>query len=156
MIFRDTAGGTVVWKHWEQTPEGLVGVFHYEVPKSASHFDVNFCCVLGKGSHKAYHGFPSYRGSLSINPVTGTILHLTVDAQLDARSPILRSAMSVSYGSVDISGESERYVCPVHSVTLSLENTGHFTILRINEVRFMNYRHFGSTHRIFSTSPPLR
>jgi hypothetical protein len=126
------------------------------VPESASHFDVNFCCVLGKRSSKSYHGFPAYHGSLSVDPATGAILRLTIDAELGSHSPIMRSAMSVNYGPVDIIGERQSYICPIHSVTLSLENTGHHTILRVNDVSFSNYRHFGSTHRILPISPQGR
>lgn len=152
MILGDSSMGSVSWSHWEQTPNGLAGVFNYEVPESASHFAVNFCCVVRRNyPSEAYHGTPAYRGSLSIDPATGTILRLTADARLKAHAPITRSAMSVSYGPIYLNGE--RYICPVRGVTLSLENTGHYTILRINQVRFTDYRRFASTHRIMPIYP---
>ena len=29
------------WSHWENTAAGVVAVFHYEVPKTASHYEID-------------------------------------------------------------------------------------------------------------------
>src|SRR6185503_16626300 len=149
VILRDAAKGTVSWSHWERAQQGLVGVFNYSVPKAASHYEVSFCCVRGSedaqsysGSDEvtfnSYHGTPAYEGKLFIDPTTGSILRITVDPELSADGPIPRSAISVSYGPVEIGGT--RYICPVHSVAVSEARTrlggdmGERTILRINQV----------------------
>ena len=40
MILTDTLKGKVTWSHWEQSAVGQTAVFHYSVPRSASHFEV--------------------------------------------------------------------------------------------------------------------
>lgn len=165
-VLRDVSKGTVSWSHWEQMEQGVGAVFNYKVPKSASHYEVSFCCVRGSEDSEnysgssdeasnSYRGTPAYHGSLFIDPSTGSILRITVDPELSSDGPIMRSAISVSYGPVEIGGN--RYVCPVRSIAISDARTrlggdmGERTILRINEVKFTNYHRFGSTSRIVMT-----
>lgn len=162
-ILRDASKGTVSWSHWEQTPAGLAAVFNYKVPGPASHYEVDFCCVRGSEDAKgysgessdgdnSYRGTPAYHGSLFIDPISGSILRITLEPELNADGPIMRSAIAVSYGPVEIGGKS--YICPVHSIAISLARTrlggdlSDRTILRINQVRFTNYHRFGSSVRI--------
>ena len=162
-ILRDASKGKVSWSRWEQMPSGLAAVFNYKVPGSASHYEVDFCCVRGSEDAKSYsgegsdggnsyRGTPAYDGSLFIDPSSGSILRITLEPELKADGPIMRSAIAVSYGPVEIGGKS--YICPVHSIAISLARTrlggdlSDRTILRINEVKFTNYHRFGSSLRI--------
>jgi hypothetical protein len=171
IILIDSSHGHVSWSHWEQTAAGLAAVFHYEVPKAASHYVVDFCCVRNSAvpssivaslsdrndPSNAYHGTPGYHGSLYLDPISGTILRITLDTDLKGSDPITRSATSVQYVSVEIGGKN--YVCPARSIVISSTHS-HFdgelidrTILRINEVSFTNYRRFGSAARVITVSP---
>ena len=171
IILSDASKGVLKWSHWEQSAAGPVAVFHFEVPQAASHYIVNFCCVMG--AHNAsgavafgigadvanidggsYHGTPSYHGNLYLDPATGVVLRVTVESDLKPSDPITRAAISVQYGPVEIGGSS--YICPVHSIAISLTKSharadmSDTEILRINEVNFTDYHRFGSTTRIIT------
>lgn len=157
VVLRDSSQGTVEWSHWEMASVGMVGVFHYKVPSSASHYAVDFCCESLEFPDlpgNAYHGKPAYHGSIAVDPKSGAILRVTIDAELDPSDPIISSAVAVDYGSVDIGGKS--YICPVQSVAISTarsyreEEKRDTTFLRINEVVFTNYHRFGSTSRLLA------
>ncbi len=167
VVLRDASKGTITWSHWEQTANGVAGVFHFQVPVGASHYEVNFCCVLSAEDPNAYRtdpgapnsanfyrGMPAYHGSLAIDTATGSILRLTLDPELSADGPISRSAIAVDYGPVEIGGES--YACPIRSVALSRARArlgGDMSdriINRLNEVSFTSYHRFGSTMRIIT------
>jgi hypothetical protein len=178
-VLRDVAKGQIQWSHWDKTDSGNAAVFHFQVPEAGSHYEVDFCCVRGSEDANAYgggipgtgtgnngaidpdnsyRGKPAYQGTLTIEPNTGTILRITVDPELKADGPIMRSAVAVDYGTVDIGGKT--YTCPVRSVAISKSKTrlggdmGDRTILRINEVSFTNYHRFGSSTRILDASAP--
>lgn len=167
-ILRDSSKGRVAFSHWEQTPAGLAAVFHYQVPADSSHYAVNYCCVRnsedpdayrpgGAENSNSYHGTPAYHGSLYLDSATGAILRITLDSELKSSDPILRSAVSVEYGSVEIGGKI--YICPVRGVAISSARShaggdmSDRTILRINEVNFTDYHRFGTTMRVISTAP---
>ena len=177
VILTDASKGILKWSHWEQTAAGPVAVFHYEVPQAASHYTVNYCCVRGSQNSAgavglygmdasnasldgsdSYHGTPSYHGNLYLDPATGAVLRVTVESDLKPSNPIMRAATSVQYGPVEIGGKS--YICPVHSIAISLTKShakGDMSdreILRINEVSFTDYHRFGSTSRILTDVPP--
>jgi hypothetical protein len=169
-VLRDASKGKIAWSHWETAKTGTVAVFNYQVPAGSSHYEVNFCCVRGSEDPSAYgnglagldvdksnsyRGTPAYHGTLTIDPETGTILRITVDPELKADGPIMRSSVEVEYGPVEIGGNT--YICPVRSIAVSDAKTrlggdmGDRTILRINEVAFTNYHRFGSTSQIVAS-----
>ena len=41
ILLSDSARGTTAWSHWEQTATGVVAVFHYEVPRTVSHYEID-------------------------------------------------------------------------------------------------------------------
>lgn len=167
-ILRDASKGKIAWSHWEQMPTGVTAVFSYQVPKAASHYEVDFCCVRGSEDSSAYsgksssqgttpnsyRGSPAYHGSLYIDPATGIIFRVTLDAELDSNEPIKRSSVVVMYSSVDIAGRS--YTCPTNSVVISSAlirlggDMSDRSILRINEVTFTDYHRFGTKSRILT------
>lgn len=188
IVLSDSLKGRVTWSHWEQTADGKVAVFHYRVPKSASHFVVSYCCTwkaLNSGSMAATAGFrnnstnqyagtgpsseaegafsfrgtPAYHGDLYVDPQTGAVLRVTVDAELDNAAVITRASLAIQYGKVDIGGK--HYTCPVRSVAISADRNRPGTtapgqsdqVVRLNETTFAQYHRFGSTSRIVSNSP---
>jgi VWFA-related protein len=182
MILTDTVNGKVAWSHWEQTPTGQVAVFHYSVPGSASHFEVinsvqrqtsiegratpSVGSRQGSGIETKSSGGsntstfltrPGYHGSLWVDPVTGTILRTTMDADTKGSTQFKRASIMVQYGPVQI-GESQ-FICPVRSVALSMAVNGASLdpLTRmptdaptqwLNESVFTGYHRFGATTRI--------
>jgi VWFA-related protein len=152
VVLTDATKGKVTWNGWEHSPTGQIAVFHYEVPAAASHYLIDY------GSEwKSYRGTPGYHGDLALDPAAGTVLRLTLEADL-SNQLLTNAGIAVEYGNVEIDGKS--YVCPIRSVAVSLEYNpavrvigGSAMLKRINEVSFTNYHKFGSTARIFAGSP---
>lgn len=162
IVLRDTAHGTLSWSHWEQTAGGVVGVFRYEVPQQQSHYAVDFCCVksyedpaayLPGGTPNAYHGRPPYHGEMSIDPVTATLVRLTLQTELKDSDPITDAGVLIDYGPVEIQGDKS-YICPVRTLAISTAESlmdgdyGTRPITRINEVAFTRYHRFGASVQI--------
>ena len=185
IIFVDAAHGSVTFHHWEQTPAGAVAVFHYAVPREDSHYTVNYCCLSdglrtnarqGGGRRGGggvtttqqapatllFHKVPAYHGSLFIDPATGIVRRVTVEAEM-GDGPVTRAATVIEYGPVTIG--DRKFICPLRSmnlyegpaefgppaselqagVTPSLLPTG---TLYVNETSFSNYHRLGSSIRI--------
>jgi len=125
IVVVDMAHGSVAWSRWEQGVHGPVAVFRYTVPAPESHYEVAHCCVPAGDGTAPVQGFPGYHGEISIDPAQGTILRLTVEADLAPRQPpplsIVRSDILVEYGEVAIGGAT--YTCPVRSVSISRTRT---------------------------------
>jgi hypothetical protein len=173
-ILLDVEKGNITWDHWEQTSAGLTAVFHYTVPPEAANYSVDFCCVRqfeNGGPHpkwtihlprvgdipNSYRGTPAYHGDLYLNPSTGTVLRVTLIAELKESDPITQVASSVQYGPEEIGGKV--FVLPLQGLVVSSfrsypANSGSIkTILRINVTSFANYHRFGSTVRILPAAP---
>ena len=200
VVLSDAAKGTITFHHWEKAATGLVAVYRYVVPRAASHYAVNFCCVqegdnrlhqMGGGgrrgsmsasdlpaiSNRPFTEIPGYHGTVSIDPATGAVLRITLETELKSGDPLLKAATVVEYGPVSI-GE-RRYICPVRSVALSLQEPqngsvgnasspiasnesvdrawaspslrpNHEPLLLLNETLFTNYHRLAATARMLS------
>jgi len=113
-VLGDAPQGTLAWNHWEQGPGGLQAVFRFVVPRRDSHYQVEFCCI----DDSVFRGFAGYHGELIIDPATGTILRLTLIADLAKADPIVKADIMVEYGPVELG--SQTYICPVKSVSIFL------------------------------------
>ncbi|MDR3773284.1 MAG: VWA domain-containing protein [Terracidiphilus sp.] len=203
----DMSKGKVTWSHWEQTPAGLAAVYSYSVPMAASHFEVQYCCMsedapsqrrpLGYGggnragtttvpvarapaNARLFHETPGYHGNLFVDPSTGAVLRVTLEAELKPDDPITRAAIAVEYSPVQL-GE-RTYICPARSLAFSVEqaparagNPGggtiaemnqesaawgsqiarsdHAPIVLVNESTFTHYHRLGSTVRLVADTP---
>jgi VWFA-related protein len=182
IVLSDTAKGQVTWSHWEQTPAGLAAVFRYEVPRAASHYAVNYCCIrdqefverrdlrfnsrnqspqqmatLAKtDASQSFRDTPGYHGSIFVDPATGAILRITLEAELKESDPISRAQTVVEYGPVKIGEDS--YICPVRSLAISMEPAVYKAngeprspaTLLINETSFTHYHRLGTTIRMLA------
>jgi hypothetical protein len=156
LLFSNLSNSHSVWNRWEKTPTGkLIAVFQYSVPKSASHYLIDFCCYRTSESSGwlSFHDMPAYHGNVSVDSVTGIITKITIQADLEESSALKESGMEVEYGTVNIGGKE--YTCPLHGTTILTvqmpdkeANTGFSLRKYINEVSFVNYHKFGSTVRI--------
>jgi VWFA-related protein len=183
MILADSARGQITWSHWEQTAAGLAAVFQYSVPKSASHFEIISSLqrqaaieglatptagsrgISGIGARPNNNPArvsmtttkPGYHGSLWVDPATGTVLRITMEADSKDSSPYRRAAILVQYGPVQIG--ASQFVCPVRSLALSDAVTDASDAMKDTPTRWLNvtlfaaYHRFASTARILSGAP---
>ncbi len=119
-VLVDAAQGKLGWSHWEQGTAGPVAVFRYSIPREKSHYQVEFCCVRGSNPSGLFQQFSGYHGFLTVDPATGAILRLTIEADLKSSDPILRSDAAVEYGPVEIGGST--YICPAKSVSVLISS----------------------------------
>jgi len=117
-VLVDAGQGKLAWSHWEQGAAGPLAVFRYAVPSEKSRYEVQFCCVPVHNESRVFRKFSGYHGVIAIDPVNGSILRLTVEADLRATDPIMRSDILVEYAPIEIGGK--KYVCPVKSVSITL------------------------------------
>ncbi len=59
---------------------------------------------------------PGYYGEITIDPATGAVLGLTMEADLNQGLPLVRSDILVNYGPVELGGKT--YICPVRSLAV--------------------------------------
>jgi hypothetical protein len=162
VVFVDAAhSGGFTWSRWGRGSAGTVAVFRYRVPKEQSHYSVGTHGLSGdKGDAAQVTG---YHGDVAIDPTTGTILRVTVQAEQPLNSPILQSDIMVEYGPVAIGGKT--YTCPVRSVSLAEtgsmgvpgplgESTSAPDTPHLNDVTFDNYHQFRSESRILTGNIP--
>ena len=142
---------TMQWSRWEVGPNGSMAVFRFRVPQTESHYEVAGTLEFGM------MGPTAYRGEIGIDPTSGTILRLMVEADPELGSTIERAGIMVEYGPVEIGGKT--YTCPVRSVSYSVSaldvlmtaNRGRGTkrkAARLNDVNFSDYHVFRSQMRI--------
>src|ERR1019366_7549056 len=74
IVLFDLGKSTPAFHHWEHTSGGLAAVYRYAVPRSGSHYELNYGCL----QTSSFHDTPGYHGELGISPATGAILRITV------------------------------------------------------------------------------
>jgi VWFA-related protein len=158
-VLLDAAKSKLVWSHWENGPAGLQAVFRYEVPREKSHYEVNYCCVAEEAATVVANTHPflqitGYHGEMAVDPAVGTILRLSLQADLKPGSPLNKADILVNYGPVEIGGKT--YICPVNSVSMTIaqmvQHTSSYSdpVARqiqplktmLNDVKFKNYHVF--------------
>ena len=171
IILSDSSEGKIEWSHWENTAAGVVAVFQYEVPKAASHYEINTPVeqiqhstastrwasdggTSARFSTAIVHNKPGYKGYLWVDPATGTIVRLTLVADLKGDSVFQRIAILVDYGLVRITNKT--VICPVRSLALASAPATVNANLKgnatewLNENLFTDYHMFASTSRILT------
>ena len=168
----------LTWNHWVQGERGREAVFRYSVRAENPHYNVTYCCLVGGGTFLAS---PRYLGELTIDPGTGAILRLTMEAELgwilepnlNPVQPAKGAAAMIEYGPVEIGGKE--YICPRRSVVIMRVRTVHtLTVFgqtfdvyapyetRLNDIVYTNYHKFGAEARMLpgfdvvpdATAPP--
>jgi len=170
LVLVDAAKGKLSWARWEQSDGKPAAVFQFSVDRSVSHYNVQYCCVEDRSAEdhdlngilrtKELHQIVGYHGTLTIDPDTGTILRIVIETDLHPDDPIQRGAIMVEYGPVKIG--SATYMCPTHSVALSLSHANYqaspiaalvdIVELQLNDATFTNYRRFGSEATLITAS----
>ncbi len=154
------------WKHWEEASGERRAVFSFAVPALDSQYEVGGCCLPDDDSSRPFNKMTGYHGEIEINPDSGVVLRVQLQADLDGFLPLSRSAVMVSYGAVQIGGKS--YACPLHSVAIwrarsvdtfsewneSFNMWGAYAT-QIGDMRFENYHMFRSSSRVVGDFTPL-
>ena len=143
------------------------------MPKEKSHYQVEYCCIFADGGSHVFQQFSGYHGLIAVDPENGTILRVTLQADLKSSDPLVRSDILVEYSPVEIGGKT--YVCPVKSVSISLapalpSNAFEIQLYRntlvgsqtsrermqtlLNDVAFTHYHVFrGDAHVVAADNP---
>ena len=140
-VLADSAHGRVTWGHWEKKAGVTVAVFDYKVPQSVSHYTVDEPWV-----DKDEIITPAYHGEIAINPVDGTVLRLTMIAEMGPKELVTKANLLVDYGEVEIGGK--KFILPVKSVVLSLVHVQHSGEIDEQGISW--------THEIWSSLGPLQ
>ena len=160
IVIGDAGHGMVAWSHWEQGAAGPQAVFYYAVPQEKSRYKVVSPCPAGIAQQ-----FPAYYGEIAVDPADGSILRLTMVADLNPACHVAKANIVVEYGAVAIGGRTS--ICPVKSISLSempasdaptnVQVLSPPLKMRLNEVLFVNYHLFRAETRILtgdSGKPP--
>jgi VWFA-related protein len=158
-----TSPSTLSWKRWEHGKYGDLAVFSYRVASPNVLHEVTFCCLPEGDGTTLYHNKTDDYGEFALNPETGAIMRIVINADLDEERdpdvPLIRSQVMVEYGPVELGGKT--YICPQRSVAISRGRSerginewgmffsvyGYFETM-INDVTFGGYHKFGSESRI--------
>lgn len=160
-VLGDAVHGGVSWSHWEQGATGQLAAFHYKVPEEMSHYTVAF-----PGIERETLRMPPYHGEIAVNPEDGSILRMTMVAELKPTDSVAKANLLVDYGPVEIGGRT--YICPVKSVALSrvrliyrefIQGWAEKAIFgpsqtRVNDVVFNEYHLFRGEVRILTDGAP--
>jgi VWFA-related protein len=158
--------GDLTWGRWEKAGgDGRRAVFRYTVPADESLYQSGGCCLPdGDGTIK-FRKQTGYHGEIVIDPATGAILRLTMQADLEGFVPLDRSDIMIAYGPVEIGGK--RYICPIRSVSISrarsvptlrewndeFKTWGPYTMM-LNDFVFQEYHVFRGESRMLTYSTP--
>jgi VWFA-related protein len=167
-VLVDAAQSKLAWSHWEHGDRGNVAIFAYSVPREKSHYEVNYCCIADETATAVAHIRPfrqivGYHGEMTVDPASGVILRLKLEADLKPTDPVVRAGILVEYGPVEIAGRS--YVCPLRSIsitvaqTLQLDAVYKFPVANqlqplktsLNEVAYEQYHVFRSDAKVLTT-----
>jgi hypothetical protein len=80
-------------------------VFRYRAPHQSPVFVVSFT-YLGADTSVPIRSEARFQGEFAVDPKTGAILRLTIQADLPPRLPLKRSDVMVEYGPVVIGGQT--------------------------------------------------
>jgi hypothetical protein len=155
------------WSRWEREGDRVRAVFRYVIPQEKSRFHVGYCCLPDGDGTASFQTVQGYHGEVTLDPVTGAILRLTMEADLDGDLPMIRSDVLVEYGPVDIGGKT--YICPVKSVAiwrsrtvrqlaltdwgLSFRSYGPFATV-LSDLTFDDYHIFRAESRVLTDASP--
>jgi hypothetical protein len=129
------------------------------VPQETQYFYAAFCCLARDFEETPFRKSTPFHGEIAMDPSSGAILRLTIQADLEWRLPLDQSDVVVEYRP-EVK-DTKTFICPSRSVSISrhrrtmiLDEWGEllkvyapFETL-LNEMRFEKYRIFGTTTTI--------
>lgn len=117
--------GKINWARWETLNGQKVAVFSFAVDKKKSRYAVNYCCFPevsqagdiamrgtetagGAGNYqtrdqwKPWKATVPYRGEVFVNPNTGVVERLTVEAEFKGSDPVRVENQRIDFGEVKV------------------------------------------------------
>ena len=140
-VMVDAAHSTTEWSRWEAGAERTHGSF--SLPGTASGVPLPGFVFYLRGRRRPWRdGVTAYHGEFGIDPHSGTILRLVLQADPDPGSSMQRADIMVEYGAVMIGGKG--YTCPVRSVSIAagvspMELSATLYVTRLDDVVFSGY-----------------
>ena len=164
IVLVDSAKGKIGWSRWDEVDGNRAAVFLFQVDRSVSHYDVQFArdrpskAKVKTVSNYLLRQTVGYHGQIVVDPATGAVLRVVIDADTDPGSPIRRASMMVEYGPVKIGPRT--YICPIRSISLSASDEvfqptaqspfEDLVELQLNESSFTGYHRFSSEATVLS------
>jgi hypothetical protein len=158
-VILDAAHSSTKWGRWEEGPNGPMAVLKVRVPTEESHYQVSFPTAMVGGGEMSAMAPTAYHAEIGIDPKSGTILRLVLEADAELGSSMHRADIMVEYGAVVIGGKV--YTCPIRGVSISAGDTPRPAkdiglaagaemgeITRLDDVVFSDYHVFRSEMRI--------
>ena len=162
------APGTLTWSRWEKNEDGngRSAVFRYVVPAQKSRYQAGGCCLPDGDGTIGFEKLTGYQGEIAIDPTSGAILRLTMQANLQGFVPLDRSDVMIVYRPVEIGGKT--YICPVRSVSIwrarsvptlwewneGFNTWGPYTTM-LNDFIFDDYHMFRGQSRMLGDFTPV-
>jgi hypothetical protein len=159
-VLADALKGKISWSRWERGSDRTLAVFHYTVLEDKSNYHVQFCCVVegydanNMAEMRVFNERSAYHGDIVFDPADGSIRLLTLEAEMPQGGLVSGAGIAIEYAPQNIGERS--YICPVRSVSLLRAHTAQQSGAAsrsnykgtaktfLNEVRFGDYRRFGS------------
>jgi len=104
------------WSRWETGTNGLEAVFRYSTNRDKNLFFTGSDYLTFDDGLFHSKDWEPFHGEFAIDPESGAILRLTLQADLEPRMPQERSDIMVEYGPQVLGGHT--YICPARSVSL--------------------------------------
>ena len=158
-VIVDAARSSTEWARWEERPSGPMAVMKFRVLKKQSHYQVSYPTAMNGDGELSGMAPTAYHGEIGIDPKSGAILRLVLEADPESGSAMHRADIMVEYGAVTIGGQA--YTCPVRGVSISVgeqhrlvneEGVASVPDLRemtwLDDVVFRDYHVFRSEMRI--------
>jgi hypothetical protein len=112
-----TPGSSLTWSRWEQGIRGPQAVFRYRVPQGTPLFVVGSKYLRYDDTVIPFATQARFHGEIAVDPATGEILRLTMQADFEPRLPLKRSDIMVEYSPVEMAGKI--YICPTRAVSIA-------------------------------------
>jgi tetratricopeptide (TPR) repeat protein len=164
----------MTWLRWEAVDGKRVAVFSFAVNRKQSHYQVSYCCFpktenvgthigmtpmgVGMGGGKAptsenlgtatsfepFKTMVGYHGEVFVDPETGTVMRLIVQAELKPTDFIQQEDTRIDYSTIEVGGKA--YVVPTRNILLTTmvpsgNSFAKFTTRRtLFDVSYSNYQ----------------
>jgi VWFA-related protein len=109
--------GNLSWSRWEMGAHGPEAVFRYRTTQEKNLYSTSSDYLTIDDSVAQSKEYEPFHGEFAIDPASGAVLRLTVEADLEPRLPLDRSDIMVEYGPQILGGHT--YICPARSVSIS-------------------------------------
>ncbi|HWG22079.1 MAG TPA: hypothetical protein VG225_16235 [Terracidiphilus sp.] len=136
------AAGKINWVRWEMVNGMQTAVYSFSVDKKKSHYAVSYCCFpetsqagniamrgtetaggagnyMNNANWKNWKGTEPYHGEIFVDPKTGVVVRLDLQAELKGSDPVRVEKQRIDYGEVKVGDKA--VIVPVQTLIDTLE-----------------------------------